>query len=137
MVNVIPDIHVTREIKKVKNNNPLIRDVVCLIGCFEDDTTTNTPVLCETLTDAETVFGDDTSVDANAALKQIEDIKFIKNMKKFNELPENVQEVANLRLEYPEISLVELGKMLRNPVGKSGVNYRLKVISNFAEELRK
>lgn len=73
----------------------------------------------------------------NAALKQIEDIKFIKNMKKFNELPENVQEVANLRLENPDISLIELGKMLKNPVGKSGVNYRLKVISNFAEELRK
>lgn len=73
----------------------------------------------------------------NAALKQIEDIKFIKKMKKFNELPENVQEVANLRLEYPEISLVELGKMLDNPIGKSGVNYRLKIISNFAEELRK
>ncbi len=72
----------------------------------------------------------------NAALKQIEDIKFIKKMKRFNDLPENVQEVANLRLEYPEISLVELGKMLTNPVGKSGVNYRLKVISNFAEELR-
>lgn len=73
----------------------------------------------------------------NAALKQIEDIKFIKKMKKFNELPPNVQELANLRLENPEISLVELGKMLSNPVGKSGVNYRLKVISNFAEELRK
>ena len=73
----------------------------------------------------------------NAALKQIEDIKFIKKMKKFNELPENVQEVANLRLEYPEISLAELGKMLSVPVGKSGVNYRLKVISNFAYELRK
>ncbi|MCR5147002.1 MAG: DNA-binding protein WhiA [Clostridia bacterium] len=73
----------------------------------------------------------------NAALKQIEDIKFIKNMKKFNELPENVQEVANLRLENPDISLIELGKMLKNPVGKSGVNYRLKVISNYAEELRK
>lgn len=73
----------------------------------------------------------------NAALKQIEDINFIKKMKKFNELPENVQEVANLRLEYPEIPLAELGKMLDNPIGKSGVNYRLKVISNFAEELRK
>jgi hypothetical protein len=73
----------------------------------------------------------------NAALKQIEDIKFIKKMKKFNELPENVQEVANLRLEYPEVSLIELGKMLDNPIGKSGVNYRLKIISNFAEELRK
>jgi len=73
----------------------------------------------------------------NAALKQIEDIKFIKKMKRFNELPENVREVADLRLEYPEISLIELGKLLSNPVGKSGVNYRLKVISNFAEELRK
>ena len=73
----------------------------------------------------------------NAALKQIEDIKFIKKMKRFNELPENVREVADLRLEYPEISLIELGKLLSNPVGKSGVNYRLKVISNFAKELRK
>ena len=72
----------------------------------------------------------------NAALKQIEDIKFIKKMNKFNELPQNVQEVANLRLENPDIPLAELGKMLSTPVGKSGVNYRLKVISNFAEELR-
>lgn len=72
----------------------------------------------------------------NAALKQIEDIKFIKKMKKFNELPQNVQEVANLRLENPDIPLAELGKMLSTPVGKSGVNYRLKVISNFAEKLR-
>lgn len=72
----------------------------------------------------------------NAALKQIEDIKFIKKMKKFNELPQNVQEVANLRLENPDIPLAELGKMLSTPVGKSGVNYRLKVISNFADELR-
>lgn len=73
----------------------------------------------------------------NAALKQIEDIKFIKNMKKFNELPPNVQELANLRLENPDMPLAELGKMLSTPVGKSGVNYRLKVISNYAEELRK
>ena len=72
----------------------------------------------------------------NAALKQIDDIKFIKKMKKFNELSENLQEIANLRLENPDISLVELGKMLNNPIGKSGVNYRLKSISNFADELR-
>lgn len=73
----------------------------------------------------------------NAALKQIDDIKFIKNMKKFNELPPNVQEVANLRLENPDMPLAELGKMLSVPVGKSGVNYRLKVISNYADELRR
>lgn len=72
----------------------------------------------------------------NAALKQIDDIKFIKKMKKFNELSENLQEIANLRLENPDISLVELGKILNNPIGKSGVNYRLKSISNFADELR-
>lgn len=73
----------------------------------------------------------------NAALKQIEDIKFIKKMNRFNELSENLQEVANLRLENPEISLIELGKLLNNPIGKSGVNYRLKAISEFAEELRR
>ena len=72
----------------------------------------------------------------NASLKQIEDIKFIKKMKKFNEMSESLQEIANLRLENPDVSLVELGKMLSNPIGKSGVNYRLKSISNFAGELR-
>ena len=35
MTNSIPDITVVSEIKKIKNDNPLIRDVVCLIGCFE------------------------------------------------------------------------------------------------------
>ena len=88
----------------------------------------NSLVNCETANLNKTI---------NAALKQIDDINLIKKMKKFNELPDNVQEVANLRLENPEISLVELGKMLTNPVGKSGVNYRFKVISELAEELRK
>lgn len=73
----------------------------------------------------------------NASLKQIEDIKFIIKMNKFHELSENLQEIANLRLENPEVSLVELGRLLSNPIGKSGVNYRLKSISEFAEELRK
>lgn len=73
----------------------------------------------------------------NASLKQIEDIKFIKKMNKFGELSDALQEIANLRLENPEISLIELGKMLKQPIGKSGVNYRLKAICNFADELRK
>ena len=73
----------------------------------------------------------------NAALKQIEDIKYIKKMKKFSQLPEGLQEIAELRVENPEISLIELGKMLSSPIGKSGVNYRLKAISNFADDLRK
>jgi len=72
----------------------------------------------------------------NASIKEIEDIKFIIKMNKFHELSENLQEIANLRLDNPEVSLVELGRLLSNPIGKSGVNYRLKAISEFAEELR-
>ena len=73
----------------------------------------------------------------NAALKQIDDIKYIKKMNKFNKLSKGLQEIANLRLNNSDTSLIELGKMLDNPIGKSGVNYRLKSISKFADELRK
>ena len=71
----------------------------------------------------------------NAAVKQIEDIKLIKSKNKFGELTDNLKEIAELRLENPDASLSELGKMLKIPVGKSGVNYRLKTISKIAEEL--
>jgi len=73
----------------------------------------------------------------NAALKQIEDIKLLQKLNKFDNLSENLKEIANLRLENPEASLVELGQMLKSPVGKSGVNHRLKTITEFADELRK
>lgn len=72
----------------------------------------------------------------NAALKQIEDIKLIKKMHKFESLSENLKEIASLRLENPEASLAELGNMLKVPVGKSGVNHRLKTICAIADELR-
>ena len=64
------------------------------------------------------------------------DIKLIKKMNRFENLSENLKEIATLRLENPEASLVELGNMLKVPVGKSGVNHRLKVISQIADELR-
>ena len=73
----------------------------------------------------------------NAAVKQIEDIKLIKKKHKFSSLPENLQEIAELRIANPDVSLVELGKMLSEPIGKSGVNHRLKKISEIAEDLRK
>lgn len=73
----------------------------------------------------------------NAAVKQIEDIKLIKKKNKFNSLPEGLKEIADIRIENPDVSLVELGKLLKEPIGKSGVNHRLKKISSIAEELRK
>ena len=72
----------------------------------------------------------------DAAVVQIEDIKFLQKMNKFEELQPEVREVAYLRLEHPESSLKELGEMLSNPIGKSGVNHRLKKIEQLAEEIR-
>lgn len=87
----------------------------------------NRIVNCETANLTKTV---------NAAIQQIEAIQLIKEKGKFSELTENLQEIAQLRIENPEVSLVELGKMLKEPIGKSGANYRLKAIIKFAEELR-
>ena len=72
----------------------------------------------------------------NASVKQIEDIKKIKKAGKFNELPETLKEIAEVRINNPEMSLIELGKLLDKPIGKSGVNQRLKKLSQIAEELK-
>ena len=63
-------------------------------------------------------------------------IKLIQKLNKFEELPSDLKEVAILRLENPDVSLKVLGELLENPIGKSGVNHRLKRIHEFAEELR-
>ena len=71
----------------------------------------------------------------NASVEQIEAIKKLQKSGEFNKLDENLKEIAILRLEYPDISLIELGKKLRNPVGKSGVNYRLKKIIEISKDI--
>ena len=76
----------------------------------------NRKVNCETANLNKTI---------NAAVKQIDAIKKIKARGNFENLSENLREIANLRLENPDASLVELGQMLKNPIGKSGVNHRL------------
>lgn len=73
----------------------------------------------------------------NAAVTQINAIKYLKKCKKFEELPNTLKEIAEIRLKNPDASLVELGKILQNPIGKSGVNHRLKKICEIAEELQK
>lgn len=70
----------------------------------------------------------------NASIEQIAAIKKLQQTGKFRNLDENLKELANLRLENPEMSLVDLGKLLKKPVGKSGVNYRLKKIMEIANE---
>lgn len=76
----------------------------------------NRKVNCETANITKTV---------GAAVKQIEHIKLLKKTGEFDSLPDSLKEIASLRLEHPEATLTELGQMLQNPIGKSGVNHRL------------
>ncbi len=69
----------------------------------------------------------------NASIQQIAAIKKLQETGRFQKLEENLKEIAMLRLENPDISLIALGKLLKEPLGKSGVNYRLKKIMEIAE----
>lgn len=71
-----------------------------------------------------------------AASKQLEDIRYLKDTVGLGELAEGLEEIAELRLEYPESSLKELGALLNPPIGKSGVNHRLRKLSILADNLR-
>ena len=87
----------------------------------------NRQVNCETANINKTV---------SAAIKQIEDIIYIRDTVGLQQLPSGLCEIAGLRLEWPEASLKELGEALDPPVGKSGVNHRLRKLSVLAENLR-
>ena len=71
-----------------------------------------------------------------AAVKQLEDISYIQQTIGLHKLSPQLQELAEVRLQYPDKSLKELGMLLSEPVGKSGVNHRLRKISRIAETLR-
>ncbi len=87
----------------------------------------NRQVNCETANINKTV---------SAAVKQMEDIIYIRDTAGFDSLPDNLREIAELRLARPEATLKELGEALDPPVGKSGVNHRLRKLGNMAELLR-
>lgn len=72
----------------------------------------------------------------SAAVKQVEDIRFISSHTGLDQLPESLAETARKRLEYPEATLRELGELMDPPIGKSGINHRLKKLSDLAENLR-
>lgn len=88
----------------------------------------NRKVNCETANITKTV---------NAAAGQVKDIMLIQEKIGLSELPKNLRETAQLRLEYQEATLQELGELLTPPVGKSGVNHRLRKLNEIAESIRK
>ena len=69
--------------------------------------------------------------------RQIEEIQYIEDTVGLDSLPDKLSEIAKIRLENPEISLKELGETLPSgPISKSGVNHRLRKISEFAQNLK-
>lgn len=72
----------------------------------------------------------------SAAVKQINAIEYIRNTVGLNYLSPQLREMAKLRLEYPDMSLKELGTKLNPPVGKSGVNHRLSKIMKIEKQLK-
>ena len=71
-----------------------------------------------------------------ASGRQVEDIRYIAAQIGLEKLPPPLRQMAEVRLEYPDVSLQELGEYLDPPVGKSGVNHRLRKLSVIAENLR-
>ncbi|PKM50917.1 MAG: DNA-binding protein WhiA [Firmicutes bacterium HGW-Firmicutes-7] len=72
----------------------------------------------------------------SASVRQIEDIEYIEATIGLSSIPDPLEDMAKLRLIYRDATLKELGTMLDPPVGKSGVNHRLRKISEIAEKLR-
>lgn len=119
-----------------------IADFLTLIGAtnsmlkFEDvrivrdmRNSVNRLVNCETANMNKTI---------DAASKQIENIHFIEAAVGLQSLPEKLQEIAELRIQNPEISLKELGEMIPSgAISKSGINHRIRKINDFADNLRK
>lgn len=87
----------------------------------------NRLVNCETANLGKTI---------DASLRQIEGIKLIQKKIGLNKLPDNLREVAEVRLAYPDASLKEIGELLSPPIGKSGVNHRFRKIEEIAQEFR-
>ena len=71
-----------------------------------------------------------------ASVRQVDNIKFINTTVGLSYLSDNLREIAELRMEYPEATLKELGEMLSPPLGKSGVNHRLRKLDEIADKLR-
>lgn len=87
----------------------------------------NRKVNCETANINKTV---------SAAVRQLEDITYLRDTIGFSKLPEGLEEIALARLKHPEATLKELGELLTSPVGKSGVNHRLRKLSEMADKVR-
>ena len=88
----------------------------------------NRRVNCETANIGKTV---------ESAVRQLEDIRLLRDKGILQELPAQIREAAALREEYPGASLSELGELADPPVGRSGMNHRMRKIASLAKKVQK
>lgn len=72
----------------------------------------------------------------SAAQRQVKDITYLKEHLGLQTLPDSLRQMAEVRLENPDMPLKDLGEMMNPPIGKSGVNHRLRKLSEMAEDQR-
>ena len=72
-----------------------------------------------------------------ASIRQVENIRFIDSIVGLQVLPDKLREIAELRVQYPDVTLKELGEMVSGgTISKSGINHRLRKIDEIADKLR-
>ncbi|GAW31374.1 DNA-binding protein WhiA [Carboxydocella sp. JDF658] len=146
IVNLLRDLRLKGKLTARKNNFVVylkeaeqIADFLSLIGANrarlelenarvvkEMRNNVNRLVNCETANLSKTV---------NAAVRQLENIRLLAERVGLSNLPEGLRQVAEARLNYPDISLKELGELLEPPLSKSGVNHRLRKLEQLASRL--
>jgi len=87
----------------------------------------NRRVNCETANIDKTV---------KAASRQAEDIMLVKKVNGFDNLSDELRQTARLRLSHPDVSLSELAALHHAPVSRSGINHRLRRLSEMADRIR-
>ena len=116
-----------------------IMDFLIVIGAMEArDDFERVKILRETRNDLNRANNAETANIArtvSASMKTINNISKIKDIMGLENLPVDLQEVAQLRIQHPDYSIQQLADSLSNPLTKSGVNHRLRKINKIAEEL--
>lgn len=118
IVNILNIIHAHNALLKLENIR-ILKDMRNKV---------NRIVNCETANLTKTV---------DSSFRHIENIELIQKEIGLNRIPKHLSDIARIRLQYPDESLKEIGGRLEPPLGKSGVNHRLRKIDKIAEEIRK
>ncbi|MGN1090714.1 MAG: DNA-binding protein WhiA [Huintestinicola sp.] len=118
-----------------------IEDMLTLMGATRSSIELmNVKILKDVRNKANRIYNcDNANIERTlkASSKQIEDIEYIMNTEGFDDLTPELRNMAEIRLENPDVSLKELGTMLDKPIGRSGANHRLKKLQEIAEQIRK